>query len=418
MKREKKRMNRRGFLKAMGAAGFGSVMAGCNANDGRNSPVDPSRHGVDSTKVPQRTLGRTGVSIPIVAMGTVFDMRDKHALLDASAKYGINYWDTATNYGDKKSQDGIGQYLTKHPGLRENLFISSKPIDLEDEVPNPQQFEEDLHESLGRMGMEYFDLYCGLHGMWDGQQLTKEVGEWAQSAKDRGLIKYFGISTHSNMADCLRGCVRCGYVDAALTAYNFSLMQDDDYQKAIDEAHNAGVGLTAIKTLRKVSCEPNPIVTEKDKELTGYFLNKGYTEAQAKLKLAIEDERFTSAAVGIDTIGYLMEAAAAALDKTELNEEDKIQLVKYHQATKHMYCAGCAHICKPLSSGIPVNDIMRYVMYYNNYGHHKRARQEFAKLPAEVRRKLLKVDYRQAEACCPQGMAIGKLIKEAVTKLA
>jgi predicted aldo/keto reductase-like oxidoreductase len=220
------------------------------------------------------------------------------------------------------------------------------------------------------------------------------------------------------MADCLRGCVRCGYVDAALTAYNFTLMQDDDYQKAIDETYKAGIGLVAIKTLRKVSCEPNPIVTEKDKELTDYFLQKGYTQAQAKMKLAIEDERFTAAAVGIDTIGYLMEAVAGALDMTELSDEDKHELAKYHQATKHMYCAGCAHICCPVSDGVPINDIMRYVMYYNSYGHQERARHEFARFPADVREKLLNVDYHQAEVRCPQGMAIGKIIKEAVTKLA
>ncbi|MHC4254703.1 MAG: aldo/keto reductase [Planctomycetota bacterium] len=412
----KKRISRRGFLKAMGVAGVGSVVAGCESGGGKE--LATRNFEGSYTKVPTRTLGRTGASIPIVGLGTVFDMTDKHAVMEGTLKYGMYYWDTATNYGDTKAQLGIGQYLAKNPGLRDKLFICSKPIDLEDEVPKVEKFEEDLHESLEKMGIKYFDLYCGLHGMWDGDQLTEEVGEWAQSAKDRGLIKYFGISTHSNMADCLRGCIRCGYVDAALTAYNFSLMQDDDYQKAIDEACEAGIGLVAIKALRKVICEPNPIVTEKDKELTGHFLKKGYTEAQAKLKLVIEDERFTAASVGIDTIGYLMESVAAAVDMAELDEEDKIMLSEYHEATKHMYCAGCRHLCNGLAKGMPVNDVMRYLMYYNNYGHQERARSEFARIPAEVRSNLLKVNYASAESRCPHRLAIGKLVEEAVTKLA
>jgi predicted aldo/keto reductase-like oxidoreductase len=416
MNRKKKRISRRGFLKAVGAAGVGSVIAGCESSGGKQLAMRNFEGSY--SKVPTRTLGRTGASIPIVGLGTVFDMTDKHAVMEGSLKYGMYYWDTATNYGDTKAQLGIGQYLAKNPGLREKLFIGSKPIDIEEEVPNVEQFEEDLHESLDKMGIKYFDLYCGIHGMWDGDQLNEEVGEWAQSAKDRGLIKYFGISTHTNMADCLRGCVRCGYVDAALIAYNFSLMQDDDYQKAIDEAYEAGIGLVAIKTLRKVICEPNPIVTEKDKELTDHFLKKGYTEAQAKLKLAIEDERFTAAAVGIDTIGYLMESVAAAVDMAELDEEDKIMLSEYHESTKHMYCAGCRHICDGLAEGMPVNDVMRYLMYYNNYGHQERARSEFSRIPANVRSNLLKVNYAAAESRCPHRLAIGKLVEEAVIKLA
>jgi predicted aldo/keto reductase-like oxidoreductase len=159
-------------------------------------------------------------------------------------------------------------------------------------------------------------------------------------------------------------------------------------------------------------------VTEKDKELTGHFLKKGYTEAQAKMKLVIEDGRFTAAAVGIDTIGYLMESVAAAVDMTELDEEDKIMLAKYHEATKHMYCAGCRHICDGFADGMPVNDVMRYLMYYNNYGHQERARSEFSRIPANVRSKLLNVNYAAAESRCPHRLAIGKLVEEAVTKLA
>jgi hypothetical protein len=66
---------------------------------------------------------------------------------------------------------------------------------------------------------------------------------------------------------------------------------------------------------------------------------------------------------------------------------------------------------------MPVNDVMRYLMYYNNYGHQERARSEFSRIPANVRSNLLKVNYAAAESRCPHRLAIGKLVEEAVEKL-
>ena len=94
-------------------------------------------------------------------------------------------------------------------------------------------------------------------------------------------------------------------------------------------------------------------------------------------------------------------------------------LDEYAKATCSGYCAGCGSICEEALSGMPyVSDIMRYLMYYNSYGDEDRARGFFAQIPANVRNKLLSTDYSPAEARCPQNMPIGKLIAEAVKKLA
>ena len=47
-----------------------------------------------------------------------------------------------------------------------------------------------------------------------------------------------------------------------------------------------------------------------------------------------------------------------------------------------------------------------------------RAKQLFTQIPRNVRDKLLNIDYRHAEARCPQNLPIGNLIAEAVGKLA
>jgi hypothetical protein len=57
-------------------------------------------------------------------------------------------------------------------------------------------------------------------------------------------------------------------------------------------------------------------------------------------------------------------------------------------------------------------------MYCNSYGEQEEARELFAQIPGRVRNKLLSIDYSPAEARCPQHLPIGKLVAEAVGKLA
>ena len=115
----------------------------------------------------------------------------------------------------------------------------------------------------------------------------------------------------------------------------------------------------------------------------------------------------------------MTENVAAVLDKTELTRADIEVFKEYAKATCSGYCAGCAYIC---DSGLPdapyISDIMRYLMYYNSYGRHDEARELFAQIPANIRDKLLNMDYSLAEARCPQHLPISELVAEAVNKLA
>jgi predicted aldo/keto reductase-like oxidoreductase len=414
MEEKQNKLNRRNFMKGMGVAGLGSVLSGSGCTE--------SAQQISKTKfaqIPRRTLGKTGEKIPCVGLGTVFDMTNKQHVLAGSLDYGMYYWDTATNYGDTKSQLGIGQYLAQHPDVRKRLFLISKPIDLETPLPVIADFDKDLAESMERLHTDYFDAYCAVHGLSDPAQLTDELKRWAEKCKKKGLFKYIGYSAHENMAQGLLAAAKCGWIDIALVAYNFQLMQDDEYQRAIDAAYKAGIGLVAIKTQRKTTLEPMPIESEADRKLTDHFLAKGFTAGQAKLKVVLEDERFTAAAVGIDDVGILTANVAAAVDKTKLTKDDKTALSEYARATCNGYCLGCGHICRSAVPEMPhVCSIMRYMMYYNSYGHRERARQHFARIPEDARKRLLNVDYSLAQARCPQHLPISKIVAEAASKLA
>jgi len=110
---------------------------------------------------------------------------------------------------------------------------------------------------------------------------------------------------------------------------------------------------------------------------------------------------------------------AAALDRTNLSREEVESLRQYALETRGYYCAGCGKICREAVGGvIPVNEVMRCLMYYQYYGQPELARLTFAGLPEEVRRRLTEVDYCRAEQACPHGLAITELMRQAWELLA
>jgi predicted aldo/keto reductase-like oxidoreductase len=263
------------------------------------------------------------------------------------------------------------------------------------------------------MNIKYIDLYYGGHMLSDPAQLTDELRQWAKSAKERKLIRHFGITTHQNMAQILAAAARLDWIDVILTLYNFRLRHDAKMQAAIEACHKAGIGLIAMKT------QGLQMKTKEDKKLAEHFLQRGFTEGQAKIKAVLKDKRFSSACVGMNKISILKENIAAVLDKTKLSQADMAVFKEYARETCSGYCAGCAYICDTALPDAPyVSDIMRYLMYYNSYGDTDRARELFAQIPARIRNKLLSTDYSAAEARCPQHLPIAKLVCEAVGKLA
>ena len=120
----------------------------------------------------------------------------------------------------------------------------------------------------------------------------------------------------------------------------------------------------------------------------------------------------------MNNVALLAENAAGTIDQTKLTKEDIHALSQYAEATCAGYCAGCANICDAALPDTPyICDIMRYLMYYNSYGQKQHARECFSKIPDWVRNKLLSIDYRPAEARCPQNLPIAELITEAAGKL-
>jgi predicted aldo/keto reductase-like oxidoreductase len=421
MKEDRNKINRRGFLKTIGAVGFGSVFADCRGEENKEpNAIEPNAAAKTQEpklpQIPKRKLGKTGIEVSCLGIGTMFNLVDNQVILRSAIKYGVNYWDTAYNYAQGNSELGIGKYLEKNPEDRKNLFIVSKASG----ANTVAEIEARLQESLKRMHTDYVDAYFP-HGISAPEQFTDELKQWVEGAKKRKLIRYFGFSTHANMAKMLTAAAKLDWVDMIMMTYNFRLLGNTEMQEAIDACHKAKIGLVAMKTAGMAirGRRGQKTTNEADEKLMKQLLERGFTQEQTAIKLVLEDKRISCACVGMETVPILTANVAAVLDKTELTEADKEVFKEYAQATCSGYCAGCADICSSVLPGAPyVSDIMRSLMYYNSYGKTDWAKQVFAQIPSGVRSKLLSIDYSVAEARCPQHLPIGELVAEAVEKLA
>lgn len=409
MRGKERKVNRRNFLKTVGVTGIGFGL-GAQAKADSNEPNAVSKKQQTAMpQLPKRKFGKTGEDVSALSLGAI-QLVDTPIILTASLKWGMTYWDTAYGYTGGNSEICIGKFLEKNPDMRKKIFIATKAS----RARGAEEVEARLQESLKRMNTDYVDMYYGVHVLNDISQLTEDLKPWAEKAKKEGRIKYFGFSTHSNMAKNLYEASKLGWVDAILTTYNFRLTKDAGMQKAIDACHKAGIALTAMKTQKSVN-----VSTDEDKKLMEHFAAKGFTEGQAKIKSVLEDERISAVTVGMNSVSLINENVAAALDKEKLSQQDKIVLEQHAKDTCSGYCAGCYNICGEVVPQAPyINDVMRSLMYRNSYGDEQLAKQTFAEIPAWARANLLNIDYTAAEARCPQRMPIGRLVRQAVETIA
>jgi predicted aldo/keto reductase-like oxidoreductase len=200
-----------------------------------------------------------------------------------------------------------------------------------------------------------------------------------------------------------------------MMSYNYRLMHTDLMREAVNACANAGIGLTAMKTQGGGSVRTN---TETELRFAGRFLRKGFTDAQAKLKAVWENPNIASICSEMPNMTILMSNVAAAINRTELSSQD-IKLLQIHtQETRSGYCAGCTGLCESAMEGaVPIGDVMRYLMYSRSYGDRDRAARRFNRIPERIRSEMANLDYSLAEQKCPQNIAIGKLMREALNEL-
>ena len=409
-----KNWSRRDFMKIAGAAGVGAVVS---PMEHLASTVIKSESEISTPRyVSTRPFGMSGVDVSILTLGGTLNFLSSQLLLRQSLKMGVTCWDTSRNYIGGKSEKGIGKYFNKFPEDRKKVFLVTKTGH-----SDPDNMTQHLYESLQRMQTAYIDLFLIQAVSNVKKEINKDIQAWAKQAKARGKIRFFGFSTHKNMENCLGDAAKLGWIDGIMATYNYRLMHTDRMKKAADACAEAGIGLIAMKTQASfVANLWSDLGKETDAalKLNRRFMDKGFTAEQAKLKSVWENPAIASICSHMPNMTLLQANVAAALNKTALSLNDKQLMEQYARETSCAYCTGCAEKCEEaIADAVPIGDIMRYLMYYGNYGDQQHAIRLFNELPSDTRKRIMQVNYSKAEQCCPQRMPIAQLMREAVANL-
>ena len=387
--------SRRQFLQTTGVISIGALLFRAPLLAADEAPP----------KVAKKKFGKTGIEVSHLGAGLMFDTRDAEVILRTALKHGVTYWDTAAAYERMGSETGIGTFFEKHPEVRKDIFLVTK---------GRGDLAKSLDGSLGRMKTNHVELFF-VHGIDAISEIEKpEVKAFAEKARKDGKIKFFGFSTHSNMAACLSGAAKLDWIDGAMITYNYREMHKPEMKMALDACEKAGIGVTAMKTLGSRSGSDTP----EQAALLNPITARGFTPAQAKLKAVMENPQIAVACVQIPNMKFTRENIAAALDRKALGSLAYDALHRHAEATCDRYCAGCSHVCgAAVANAVPVRDVMRHLMYYHNYAELD-ARAMFSEVPNEVRARLTQVDYSAAERACPHRLPIAELMREASVLLA
>ncbi len=165
-----------------------------------------------------RALGKTGLLVSEIGVGAwqlggplLLDGKvDGHPelgrefcinLIRCCGDLGINFIDTAEQYGNGESERRVGEALK---GQRANWILSTKfgnqvgPHGERVRDASPQRVPVSLEGSLRRLQTDYIDVYLYHVSPKPGE--AEEVVRYLESAKRKGLVRAVGIST-ANVAD-------------------------------------------------------------------------------------------------------------------------------------------------------------------------------------------------------------------------
>jgi hypothetical protein len=285
------------------------------------------------------------------------------SVIERAADIGINYFDTSRGYQHGNNERLVGVGLK---GKRQNVYLSSKT-----DAGTKQSALHELDTSLSELGTDHLDIWY-LHGKNSPSNVPDELFEAQQIARQQGKIRFAGVSTHKSK-DMVPFLVTKGATDVVLATYNFTM--DKAFADAMAQANAAGLGVVAMKVMaggfRRVKPDdPNGAKLKRE----GAML--------AALKWVLKDAYVHTTIPGMTDMDQLEENLKAMTEPYSPLEEKL--LARQLNFISPLYCRMCGECDGHCAKGLPVADVLRYVMYADGYGQFELGRDHFKHLPAEL----------------------------------
>jgi aryl-alcohol dehydrogenase-like predicted oxidoreductase len=239
------RIGRRAFLRRLGAGVAGGAVAPAVLEaEAEKLSTRPSVGTI--ADLPKRKLGRIGVEVPPLSLGTgtmghaLLGAGPFEAIVNAAIDAGIRYVDTAPLYD--VAEERLAPVLAKR---RREVFLVTKVW-----ARTRDDALGSLEKSLKTLSVEHADL-CHVHnaGQYTRDEAIGKGGvlEGLIEARKRGWIKYIGCSGHFR-PERLIPVIETGQIDLVMAAMNFVDRHTYNFEeKVLPTARKHGCGIACMK---------------------------------------------------------------------------------------------------------------------------------------------------------------------------
>ncbi len=205
-------MDRRDFIKLVGAGAALAALSGCGSKD--NSSAKQSE--VPEGKMTYRVDPKNGNKVSLLGYGCMrwprmpraqkesltdgndLDQEAINRLVDYAIEHGVNFFDTSPRYCKGFSELATGIALSRHP--RNKYFISTKMSN-----QSNRSREESLNiykRSFENLRVDYIDYYL-VHNVGDHENFKERfidngILDFMMKERDAGRIRSLGWSFHGN----------------------------------------------------------------------------------------------------------------------------------------------------------------------------------------------------------------------------
>ncbi len=348
------RTSRREFLKA-GIAGIAgaSILTRCSSN--QTNPGNQSK----DRKIVFRTLGRTGLRLPVVSMGSCYAIDLVRTALDE----GIVHIHTSSGYSERNHERLLGDVFQNRP--RDSFVIATSPdlpyvygrgdrsMDLGLNA-DPDLILESIEGSLQRLKLEFVDIYYLLSIGRVETACHEPYMRAFEQLKKSGKTRFVGIGTHSNEPEIIRAAAESGFWDVILTAYNFRQTHRKDIREAVRKAADAGLGVVAMKTQAGVYWDRTR-------------LRK--INMKAALKWVLQDENVHTTIPAFSNYEEMREDLSIMEDLSLTQEENRDLKLGTGLGLAGLFCQQCRQCQAQCPAGLEIPGLMRAYMYA--FGHKK-----------------------------------------------
>lgn len=344
-----------------------------------------------------RRLGKTGLKVSVIGFGGIklplISKEEAKKILNRALDLGINFFDTARNYGD--SEEKIGLALSDR---RDEFYISTKSMAL-----TAEDMAKEIERSLKNLRTDYIDLYM-CHNLRYPKDYDKVMGpggamEALLKAKDEGVIGHIGFSCHRFHETMERG-IKSGIFEAIMVAYN--ILNDELVDKSIlPMAKEHDVGVIVMKPLGGgVLAAPPPELGARAKIVV---------TAEQALKFVLANDAVSLAIPGMMRLWEVEENARVGETLQFMTDEEKRRLRDAVKALGSEFCRGCGY-CQPCPQGIRIPIILRQLTYYKVYGLVDWAKGRYRMVEVKADNCL---ECGQCREKCPYGLDVPEMLREA-----